>query len=37
MKEPGALAALKPGERIERGKDSAGRVVFMLLRDKRKS
>mgnify|MGYP001571501664 FL=1 len=34
LKEPGALAALKPGERIERGRNSAGLVTFLITRRK---
>ena len=32
LNEPGALAALKPGERIVRGKDARGRVTFQITR-----
>jgi hypothetical protein len=32
LQEPGALAALKPGERIVRGKDAQGRVTFQITR-----
>ena len=30
--EPGWQKALRPGERLKRGKDRQGRVVFMLVR-----
>jgi hypothetical protein len=34
LEEPGAQAALKPGERIVRGMDAKGRVTFQITRRK---
>jgi hypothetical protein len=34
LDEPGAQAALKPGERIVRGMDARGRVTFKITRRK---